>query len=180
MLVDNHSKKQKVHHWIEEYITLSNNGEFSIVTGFFTIGALLYFVKLTNDKIAKYRFILGDITQRDVTEISSLDLLNSDLSLEKALQLKSLAKEAVDFLELDKVSLKTLEPNFCHAKVYIHTTYDDKMIGHKNFFLSGSSNLTEAGLGLKESDNFELNIQKSSVGLTLFGSTLKPITLKYL
>ena len=71
MLVDNHSKKQKVHHWIEEYITLSSEGEFSIVTGFFTIGALLYFVKLTNDKIAKYRFILGDITQRDVTEISS-------------------------------------------------------------------------------------------------------------
>ena len=119
MLVDNHSKKQKVYHWIEEYITLSNNGEFSIVTGFFTIGALLYFVKLTNDKIAKYRFILGDITQRDVTEISSLDLLNSDLSLEKALKLKSLAKEAVDFLKLDKVSLRTLEPNFCHAKVYI-------------------------------------------------------------
>jgi hypothetical protein len=158
MLVDNHSKKQKVYHWIEEYITLSNNGEFSIVTGFFTIGALLYFVKLTNDKIAKYRFILGDITQRDVTEISSLDLLNSDLSLEKALKLKSLAKEAVDFLKLDKVSLRTLEPNFCHAKVYIHTTYDDKMISHKNFFLSGSSNLTEAGLGLKESDNFELNV----------------------
>lgn len=158
MLVDNHSKKQKVHHWIEEYLSISNNGEFSVVTGFFTIGALLYFVKLTNDKIAKYRFILGDITQRDVTEISSLDLLNSDLSLEKALQLKKLAIDAVKFLELDKVSLKTLEPNFCHAKVYIHSTYDEKMTDHKNFFLSGSSNLTEAGLGLKESDNFELNV----------------------
>ena len=158
MLVDNHSKKNKVHNWIEEYLSISNNGEFSVVTGFFTIGALLYFVKITNEKIAKYRFILGDITQRDVTEITSLDLLNSDLSLEKALCLKKLAIEAVKFLELDKVSIKTLEPNFCHAKVYIHSTYDEKMTDHKNFFLSGSSNLTEAGLGLKESDNFELNV----------------------
>lgn len=158
MLVDNHSKSKKVYNWIEENLTFSSSGDFSIVTGFFTIGALLYFVKITNDKIAQYRIILGDITQRDTIEISSLDLLNADLSLEKALKLKSLAKEAVAFLKLDKVALKTLEPNFCHAKVYIHKTHDKELVEHKNFFLSGSSNLTEAGIGLKTSDNFELNI----------------------
>ena len=127
-----------------------------IVTGYFTVGALCHFANLTNEKIAQYRIILGDITQRDVTEISSLDLLNSDLSLEKALRLKSLAKEAVDFLQLSKVSLKTLEPNFCHAKLYLFKS--EKNDRQKNFYISGSSNLTEAGIGIKQSDNFELNI----------------------
>ena len=153
MLVDNHSTEFKVHSFIQQYI---NDGSMDIVTGYFTVGALCHFANLTNEKIAQYRIILGDITQRDVTEISSLDLLNSDLSLEKALRLKSLAKEAVDFLQLSKVSLKTLEPNFCHAKLYLFKS--KKNDRQKNFYISGSSNLTEAGIGIKQSDNFELNI----------------------
>jgi len=153
MLVDNHSTEFKVHSFIQQYI---NDGSMDIVTGYFTVGALCHFANLTNEKIAQYRIILGDITQRDVTEISSLDLLNSDLSLEKALRLKSLAKEAVDFLQLNKVSLKTLEPNFCHAKLYLFKS--EKNDRQKNFYISGSSNLTEAGIGIKQSDNFELNI----------------------
>ena len=153
MLVDNHSTEFKVHNFIQQYI---NDGSMDIVTGYFTVGALCHFANLTNEKIAQYRIILGDITQRDVTEISSLDLLNSDLSLEKALRLKSLAKEAVDFLQLSKVSLKTLEPNFCHAKLYLFKS--EKNDRQKNFYISGSSNLTEAGIGIKQSDNFELNI----------------------
>ena len=153
MLVDNHSTEFKVHSFIQQYI---NDGSMDIVTGYFTVGALCHFANLTNEKIAQYRIILGDITQRDVTEISSLDLLNSDLSLEKALRLKSLAKEAVDFLQLSKVSLKTLDPNFCHAKLYLFKS--EKNDRQKNFYISGSSNLTEAGIGIKQSDNFELNI----------------------
>ena len=153
MLVDNHSTEFKVHSFIQQYI---NDGSMDIVTGYFTVGALCHFANLTNEKIAQYRIILGDITQRDVTEISSLDLLNSDLSLEKALRLKSLAKETVDFLQLSKVSLKTLEPNFCHAKLYLFKS--EKNDRQKNFYISGSSNLTEAGIGIKQSDNFELNI----------------------
>ena len=153
MLVDNHSTEFKVHNFIQQYI---NDGSMDIVTGYFTIGALCHFANLTNEKIAQYRIILGDITQRDVTEISSLDLLNADLSLEKALSLKKLANEAVDFLKLNKVSLKTLEPNFCHAKLYLFKS--EKNDRQKNFYISGSSNLTEAGIGIKQSDNFELNI----------------------
>ena len=153
MLVDNHSTDFKVHSFIQQYI---NDGSMDIVTGYFTVGALCHFANLTNEKIAQYRIILGDITQRDVTEISSLDLLNADLSLEKALSLKKLANEAVDFLKLNKVSLKTLEPNFCHAKLYLFKS--EKNDRQKNFYISGSSNLTEAGIGIKQSDNFELNI----------------------
>ena len=153
MLVDNHSTEFKVHNFIQQYI---NDGSMDIVTGYFTVGALCHFANLTNEKIAQYRIILGDITQRDVTEISSLNLLNADLSLEKALSLKKLANEAVDFLKLNKVSLKTLEPNFCHAKLYLFKS--EKNDRQKNFYISGSSNLTEAGIGIKQSDNFELNI----------------------
>ena len=153
MLVDNHSTDFKVHSFIQQYI---NDGSMDIVTGYFTVGALCHFANLTNEKIAQYRIILGDITQRDVTEISSLDLLNADLNLEKALSLKKLANDAVDFLKLNKVSLKTLEPNFCHAKLYLFKS--EKNDRQKNFYISGSSNLTEAGIGIKQSDNFELNI----------------------
>ena len=153
MLVDNHSTDFKVHSFIQQYI---NDGSMDIVTGYFTVGALCHFANLTNEKIAQYRIILGDITQRDVTEISSLDLLNADLSLEKALSLKKLANDAVDFLKLNKVSLKTLEPNFCHAKLYLFKS--EKNDRQKNFYISGSSNLTEAGIGIKQSDNVELNI----------------------
>ena len=153
MLVDNHSTEFKVHSFIQQYI---NEGSMDIVTGYFTVGALCHFANLTNERIAQYRVILGDITQRDVSEISSLDLLNADLSIEKALSLKKLANEAIEFLRLNKVSLKTLEPNFCHAKLYLFKS--EKNDRQKNFYISGSSNLTEAGIGIKQSDNFELNI----------------------
>lgn len=153
MIIDNHSTEDKVYHWIEKYM---NEGDFSLVTGYFTIGALVYFSKIANQKIENYKFILGDITQRDTGLVQSLDLLNADLSLENALSLKKTAKQAVDFLKLESVSVKTLEPNFCHAKLYLfHSKEKDP---RNDFFISGSSNLTEAGIGKKISDNFELNI----------------------
>ncbi|MCD4804240.1 MAG: hypothetical protein K8R07_01025, partial [Desulfobacterales bacterium] len=48
-----------------------------------------------------------------------------------------------------------IQRNFCHAKTYIYKDNDPR----KNFQIIGSSNLTEAGLGLKESANIELNRQ---------------------
>ena len=58
-------------------------------------------------------------------------------------------------MKLDEVSVKTLEPNFCHAKLYL---FDSEDKDPKNqFYITGSSNLTEAGIGLKESHNIELN-----------------------
>lgn len=153
MLIDNHSSATKVHHWIEKYIS---EGDFSVVTGYFTIGALNYFSKIASEKIKAYKFVLGDITQRDSSIVKSLDLLNADLSIEKALSLKKVAMQAVEFLKLDKVSVKTLEPNFCHAKLYLFNSEDENP--QKDFYITGSSNLTEAGIGLRESHNIELNI----------------------
>ena len=81
-----------------------------------------------------------------------LPLINIDASL----KLSKVAKEAVAFLELEKVKAKTLEPNFCHAKLYLYKDSDKDP--QKDYYVSGSSNLTEAGIGLKTTNNVELNM----------------------
>lgn len=155
MLIDNseNTNNKKVHEWISDY---TNVGDISIVTGYFTVGALAFLAKTTHEKIQKYRFILGDIVSFENDKIRTLDLLNQDISIEAAIRLKQVAQEAVKFLELSTVEAKTLEPNFCHAKLYlyIHPKSDPK----ENYYITGSSNLTEAGIGLKRTNNVELNI----------------------
>ena len=156
MILDNENKNLKVHEWISEY---TEKGELDIVTGYFTIGALSYISSKIKDKVTHFRFILGDIVNTDVINERPLDLLNENITIEAALQLNKVAREAVAFLKLDKVEAKTLEPNFCHAKVYLFKpeNNDDRNI----YFISGSSNLTEAGIGLKTTNNIELNIAET-------------------
>lgn len=150
---DNLKKVKKVHHWLQKY---THEGALSVVTGYFTIGALAFLSRETNHKIEKYRFILGDIVNFDTNKERALDLLNEEINIEASLRLSQVAREAVAFLELDKVEVKTLEPNFCHAKAYLfrHVDSDDQ----KNYYITGSSNLTEAGTGLKATHNVELNL----------------------
>jgi len=154
MIIDNENQKLKVHEWITKY---NEEGTLDIVTGYFTVGALAYLSKTTKDKIVNYRFVLGDIVNFD-EKIKALDLLNENISIETSFRLKQLAKEAVDFLNLKKVAAKTLEPNFCHAKLYLKTAKDDD---RNHYFVSGSSNLTEAGIGQKTTSNVELNIAET-------------------
>lgn len=153
MIIDNENENLKVHEWITKY---TQTGTLSIVTGYFTVGALAYLSKATKDKIDEYKFILGDIVNFDFDKDRTLDLLNEDINIDASLKLSKVAQEAVAFLELEKVAAKTLEPNFCHAKVYLykHNVKDPQ----KDYYISGSSNLTEAGVGLKTTNNVELNI----------------------
>ena len=58
MIIDNENQKLKVHEWITKY---NEEGILNVVTGYFTIGALAFLSKHTNDKIEDYRFVLGDI-----------------------------------------------------------------------------------------------------------------------
>ncbi len=153
MLLDNENQNLKVHEWITKY---TEQGKLSIVTGYFTISALAYLTRKTNELIDEYKFILGDIVNISDDKYNSLDLLNENISIDASLKLNNLAKEAVAFLELDKVQAKTLEPNFCHAKVYLYFNHVKEP--QKNYYISGSSNLTEAGIGLKTTHNVELNI----------------------
>ena len=153
MILDNENENLKVHQWITKY---TKEGKLSIVTGYFTVGALAYLSKATSDKIEEYKFILGDIVNFDTDKDRALDLLNEEINIDASLKLSKLAKEAVAFLELEKVKAKTLEPNFCHAKAYLykHNEKDPQ----QDYYISGSSNLTEAGIGLKTTNNVELNI----------------------
>ncbi|MEO6348859.1 MAG: SNF2-related protein, partial [Aquaticitalea sp.] len=153
MILDNENENLKVHEWISKY---TQTGKLSIVTGYFTVGALAYLSKATKDKIDEYKFILGDIVNFDVDKDRALDLLNEDINIDASLKLSKVAQEAVAFLQLEKVIAKTLEPNFCHAKAYLYKHNDKDP--QKDYYISGSSNLTEAGVGLKTTNNVELNI----------------------
>lgn len=155
MILDNENENKKVHEWISSY---TEAGNMDIVTGYFTIGALAWLSKKVNDKIVNFRVVLGDIVNVDSLDSRPLDLLNENITIEASLKLSSLSKEAVYFLKQDKVIAKTLEPNFCHAKNYLfHPENDDR----NRYFISGSSNLTEAGFGLKHTNNIELNIAET-------------------
>jgi len=153
MILDNENENLKVHEWITKY---TQTGKLSIVTGYFTIGALAYLSRTTKDKIEEYKFILGDIVNFDPNKDRVLDLLNENINIDASLKLSIIAQEAVAFLELEKVNAKTLEPNFCHAKLFLfkNSEKDPQM----DYCISGSSNLTEAGIGQKITNNVELNI----------------------
>ncbi len=156
MILDNENENLKVHEWITQY---TEEGKLDIVTGYFTVGALAYLSFNVNKKIEHFRFILGDIVNVEAVDERALDLLNENITVDAALKLNKLAQEAVRFLKLEKVEAKTLEPNFCHAKVYLFMPQnnDDRNI----YFISGSSNMTEAGIGLKTTNNIELNIAET-------------------
>lgn len=150
MILDNQSPSKKVHEWIAQY---TRDGEVDAVTGYFTVGALAYLSEQINDRIKRFRFIIGDIVKDEIPNERPLDLLNESLTVDGALQLKSAAKRAVEFLRQDKVKAKTLEPSFCHAKFWVFSGKD----APESYYISGSSNLTAAGLGLKQTHNVELN-----------------------
>jgi hypothetical protein len=105
--------------------------------------------------VTQYRFILGDMVHHEGERDRTLDLLNDNITLEAAFRISADALRASAFLEQDKVEIKTLEPNFCHAKAYIFECASCRP--PENYFITGSSNLTEAGLGLKPTCNVELN-----------------------
>jgi ERCC4-related helicase len=151
MLLDNANSNPRVYEWLSKY---TKDGEMDIVTGYFTVGTLAWLSQKTNKIISKYRFILGDITNRE-GKVAALNLLNAEISIKNALKLKKLAIEAVNFLKLDKVDVKTLEPNFCHAKLFLFKDKENE--SQRNYYITGSSNLTEAGIGLNQTSNAELN-----------------------
>ena len=125
MILDNENKNQKVHEWISEY---TEKGVMDIVTGYFTVGALAFLSRQVNKKIKRFRFVLGDIVSIDQIQNRTIDLLNENITIEAALKLSSVAKEAVEFLKQDKVSAKTLEPKLLSCKKFIFLTLN-KMRG---------------------------------------------------
>lgn len=154
MLLDNKTKKEdsefyKVFDFIKKN---TENGVLELVTGFFSINALAL-MKEDINQAEKFRFILGNLMQEESQTNKIIDLLNGDHSITNTFTLSDSAKKAVEFLEQEKVQVKTIQRNFCHAKAYIYNDKDPR----KNYHIIGSSNLTDAGLGIKDSSNIELN-----------------------
>jgi len=54
MILDNKNTNLKVHEWIAKY---TKEGKFSLVTGYFTIGALAYLSDKINEKIRQSKNI---------------------------------------------------------------------------------------------------------------------------
>lgn len=154
MLLDNKTKTEeseyyKVFDFIKKY---TEQGGLDLVTGYFSVNALA----LMNDDInqaEKFRMILGNLMQDDSQVNKVIDLLNGNAGIDNTLALNTAAQKAVAFLQQDKVAVKNIQQNFCHAKTYIYKDKDQR----NSFSIIGSSNLTDAGLGIKESSNIELN-----------------------
>ncbi|MCS6982095.1 MAG: helicase-related protein, partial [Flavobacteriales bacterium] len=158
MLLDNKTKMGDNEHYkvCEFIVSNTNNGALDIVTGYFSVKALEW-MKDNINSVEKFRIILGKYQKGEIEAHKIVDLLSGNTSIDQTLFLSTSARKAVEFLQQDKVALKSIQKNFCHAKTYLYTNDADKT---KNYFIVGSSNLTDAGLGIKESSNIELNIAK--------------------
>lgn len=154
MLLDNKTTSEdnahfKVFDFLKNYI---EDGQFDLVTGFFSVNALALLNEEVNNA-QQFRLILGNLMQEEAQQGKQIDLLNGNNGIESTLALSPSARRAVEFLSQDKVFVKLIQRNFCHAKTYIYNDKDSR----KNFHIIGSSNLTDAGLGIKETSNIELN-----------------------
>ena len=165
MIIDNrqrHGSQGALTVW--EYINYhasldsGQQGALDLVTGYFTIRALAHL----HDHIpasTPFRIVSSEmVTREEDTAAHVIDLLSGDLSVDAALELSEQAKKAKAFLQRDNVDVRAVLSAFCHAKLYLFANADRHGL---SFYLSGSSNLTEAGLGLQKSSNVELNIARS-------------------
>ena len=132
-------------------------GSLDVVTGFFSIGGLSLLAKEL-DPENKYRLVLSELTSRDDFMSRVIDLLRGDGSFATTLGLSQAAKNAIEFLKRETVQVRAITSAFCHAKAYLYT--DDEDDTH-DYYVMGSSNMTEAGLGVHESGNVELNFAQT-------------------
>jgi len=151
MLFDNSTKDKSVATWLEQH---TYEGKLDVTSGYFTVGILSFLSDKLNDKISDFRFILGDIVSVDQDKDKPVNLLTETITVDAALQLNQLSRDAVAFLKQENVKVRTVEPNFCHAKTILARA---KAKPH-SYYVTGSSNLTEAGLGRQRTANIELNV----------------------
>lgn len=158
MLIDNKNELTKgLEKTVYQY--LNNNmvagGCFDFVTGYFTISALAKLYAPIKQQ-TEYRIILGDLFSVKPNRQNIVDLINQKHEINEVFSLKGDCENAVNFLKQNNVKIKTVDKNFCHAKTYIYHNPD--ITRHKdNFYIVGSSNFTDAGLGIRPSSNIELN-----------------------
>ncbi|MAB67217.1 MAG: helicase [Bacteroidetes bacterium] len=155
MLIDNKKKFRSqipatMAEYLEKYI---GEGEFNAVTGYFTVEFLARMYNRMNSP-EQFKMIMGNLVNDESRlEDYTIDLLQGDLNVKTVLRNSADSQRAIKFLKQDKVMLKTIDKNFCHAKMYLYNDKDTR----NSFYSVGSSNMTEAGMGVRESGNIELN-----------------------
>lgn len=129
-------------------------GHLDIVTGYFTIFTLS---KLYEEMPSSnhYRIISSEMVGDDYKKDVIVDLLSNDMDICNLGNLDKHARQAIAFLERDTVEMRAEMPDFCHAKTYI---FKNNNPVSQNYYITGSSNLTPAGIGLKQVPNVELNL----------------------
>lgn len=155
MLIDNKKKyRSNIPATLSEFLEKNlGKGEFNAVTGYFTVDFLARMYDRMNNP-EKFRMIMGNLVNDESRlEDYTIDLLQGDLDVNKVLRNSFDSNKAIQFLEQEKVELKTVDKNFCHAKMYLYNDDDPR----HSFYSVGSSNMTEAGMGVRESGNIELN-----------------------
>lgn len=167
MIIDNKTTKNpgkvnevtSVWDFIKYYANYQENvaGNFDIVTGFFSIAGLSVLYKELSPNI-KYNIVLAEMMSDDDFLDRVIDLLQENSSIENALRLSEYAQNALNFLKRESVEVRAVSNSFCHAKAYM---FENELDPAHNFFVTGSSNLTEAGLGIKATSNVELNIAET-------------------
>lgn len=130
------------------------HGKLDIVTGYFTIRALsVLYHEIPEDD--NFRIVSSEMVGKDADSDNIINILNGDQSIKQNINISSCARDAKAFLERNTVQIKAITGAFCHAKAYMYRNNNPRS---DSFYLTGSSNLTDAGLGLKQSANVELNM----------------------
>ena len=165
MLIDN--KKNRfvgqeiitVWDFIDTYSGLKSEqkGNLDIVTGYFTIFTLskLYESMPEDDK---FRIISSEMVGDDYKKDVIVNLLSDDMDISSIGNLDKNARQAIAFLERPNVEIRAEIPDFCHAKAYL---FRNRKPTAQSYYVTGSSNLTPAGIGLKPVPNVELNIAET-------------------
>lgn len=145
--------------FIKHYAGVPNQkGSFDFVTGYFTLRALSKLYRELPEDV-EYRMISSELLRESNDAKHIIDLLRGDEGIRSAFNLEQYVREAKSFLLRSSVKCRAITRYFCHAKVYLYEP-DDKRA--KGFFLTGSSNLTDSGLGIQPTSNVELSMGKSA------------------
>lgn len=166
MLIDNKKDRYDdglnivtVWDFIKTYAAIPlQQGKFDIVTGYFTLRALSKLYHEIPENV-EYRLLSSELLKDENDDKHIIDLLRGDEGINATFNLDEYVRDAKAFLMRDSVSCRAVTNAFCHAKVYL---YEPKNKLLKGFFLSGSSNLTDSGLGLRHSSNIELTMGKTA------------------
>lgn len=156
MLIDNFfSTTESVYKYLSERL---GEGEFGLVSGYYSPKIMMKLLSKL-ESLERLEMILGHLSEQEQREKQTFTIVNDTLNLQQSLAELGWQVEMdrlIQYLSSDKVVIKTVHPDFCHAKSYIYKDRNQD----SSFAILGSSNLTFSGLGgLQESvgGNFEAN-----------------------